>query len=383
MLKQSVKSIIYKKQISTFALSSHAVCSELKTFPIRGTRFFSRHSEHHRKVRRIRTSGLSASAVFCVISVLAGCSLGYQFLPANTSLTGVVSSKVNSATTSRNFELIVNSMTGETLPGRPGNLTPDQEAKLREVWLAALQVFGVYKEPTVNGINEDGDVGQGLGSLSLNPEKKKKKRLGLFSRKYGKENDTESTVSSESSSAAASTFQDVAGAAEFEDKYGQTKEFKNTLASHSPEDLRAAYWSMVKHDHPDGLFLRFLRARKWDVEKALIMMVATMNWRQNEMHVDDDIMKKGEFGALEASRSSDKAAQKIGEDFMTQLRIGKSFLHGVDKEGRPMCMVRVRLHKQGEQGEESLERYTVYLIETARMLLAPPVDTAVRFPVNT
>ncbi|CAL3972138.1 unnamed protein product, partial [Diplocarpon coronariae] len=35
-----------------------------------------------------------------------------------------------------------------------------------------------------------------------------------------------------------------------------------------------------------------------------------------------------------------------------------------------------RLHKQGEQSEESLERYTVFIIESARMILSPPVDTA-------
>lgn len=62
---------------------------------------------------------------------------------------------------------------------------------------------------------------------------------------------------------------------------------------------------------------------------------------------------------------------------MMQLRIGKSYLHGLDKEGRPICFVRVRLHKQGEQSEESLERYTVYIMETARLMLQPPVDTAV------
>jgi len=36
----------------------------------------------------------------------------------------------------------------------------------------------------------------------------------------------------------------------------------------------------------------------------------------------------------------------------------------------------VRLHRQGEHLERALERNTVYLIETARLLLKPPVDTA-------
>jgi CRAL/TRIO domain len=37
------------------------------------------------------------------------------------------------------------------------------------------------------------------------------------------------------------------------------------------------------------------------------------------------------------------------------------------------------LHKQGEQSERAMERYTVFVIETARLVLRPPVETAVRF----
>jgi len=96
------------------------------------------------------------------------------------------------------------------------------------------------------------------------------------------------------------------------------------------------------------------------------------------MHVDDDVVKRGEGGAAEDAASSNHAVKKEGDDFLAQLRLGKSYLHGVDKEGRPMCFVRVRLHKAGEQSEASLERYTVYVIETARLVLSPPVDTAVR-----
>jgi len=78
-------------------------------------------------------------------------------------------------------------------------------------------------------------------------------------------------------------------------------------------------------------------------------------------------MQKGE---LDAVTSGD-------EGFIKQLRMGKSFIHGTDKENRPICYVRVKLHKQGDQSEQSLERYTIYLIETTRMMLKSPVDTAV------
>lgn len=39
-------------------------------------------------------------------------------------------------------------MTFSVPPGRPGNLTPEQEDKLRELWQLALQVFGVAEPPT-------------------------------------------------------------------------------------------------------------------------------------------------------------------------------------------------------------------------------------------
>ena len=95
------------------------------------------------------------------------------------------------------------------------------------------------------------------------------------------------------------------------------------------------------------------------------------------MKVDSDIMKNGEGGALIDEQGGDGDVKQIGHDFLAQIRMGKSFLHGVDKQGRPICVVRVRLHRQGDQREDSMEKYTVYLIETARMVLRAPIDTAV------
>ncbi|KAJ2978297.1 hypothetical protein NUW58_g7540 [Xylaria curta] len=104
-------------------------------------------------------------------------------------------------------------------------------------------------------------------------------------------------------------------------------------------------------------------------------MVSTMNWRASEMQVDSDVMVSGEEDASVNEKSSDESVKKQGEDFLAQMRLGKSYCYGVDKSGRPICVCRARLHRAGEQSEASLERYTVYLIETTRFLLSPPVDT--------
>ncbi|KAK1757217.1 phosphatidylinositol transfer protein CSR1 [Echria macrotheca] len=268
-------------------------------------------------------------------------------------------------------------MSAEIAPGRPGNLTPDQEEKLRRLWQLVFQVCGVSRPE--NGAEAAPAPSQASGTPDNKPEspnKTKKGRLSMF-RRSRKDSDADSTPAAAASGPAPTVVLTPAKDGGEDDKYGQTKHFYDTLASQSPESIRATIWSMVKHDHPDALLLRFLRARKWDVEKALVMLVSTMNWRAQEMKVDDDIMRNGDEAAAEAEKdSSDPVRQRLGHDFLQQERIGKSFVHGTDKAGRPICFVRVRLHRQGEQVEESLERYTVYLIETCRYLLKPPVDTA-------
>ena len=255
-------------------------------------------------------------------------------------------------------------MPGSALPGRPGNLTKEQEVKLQEMWVATLKTFGVSGFSDGANVDTASITGSETAEQAgwLGQEKRKKKRVNLFSRKHNEvgTDDTETVSTTDG-----------------DDKYGQTKEFHKLLESQSPENIRTAFWSMVKHDDPDGLLLRFLRARKWNVQNALVMLISTMHWRMQGMHVDDDIVKRGEGGALEDSTSSNPPTRKDGQDFLTQMRLGKSFLHGTDKEGRPITFVRVRLHKQGEQSEASLERFTVYTIETARLLLSPNVDTAV------
>ncbi len=320
---------------------------------IRNSSFYTSSSHSSQTLR-------SSNATTAIITVIAGGGIFAGSLLLSHKPIAPEKPVLRGNDTNITDEEYQQAMVGTILPGRPGNLTPDQEAKLQELWTATFRVFGVPELDGMNGAEIPAD--QRSRADTMGSEKKKKKR-SLFSRKPNEAEKVDG-VSKDSS-------------ADLNDKHGQLKEFNHVLANTAPEDLRLAFWSMVKHDHPDGLLLRFLRARKWDVQNALVMMIATMHWRLQEMHVDDDIVKRGEAGAVADGASSDKTIKKDGNDFMAQLRMGKSFLHGTDRDGRPMCVVRVRLHKQGEQSEASLERYTVYFIETTRLMLAHGVDTAV------
>ncbi|KAI2602671.1 CRAL/TRIO domain-containing protein [Hypoxylon sp. NC1633] len=252
----------------------------------------------------------------------------------------------------------------EVLPGRPGNLTPEEEEKLRKFWEMFLHVCGVLSDEAT----EEADTpSENPGKIGVSgSEKPKKKRMSLFKKKKDKENTAPSKVPT----------MDSIKENDPEDKWGENKAYLETLATHAPEQIRATIWSMVKHDHPDALLLRFLRARKWDLQRALVMLMATMNWRCSEAHVDDEVMMNGEELASIDEKTADTKRKKLAEDFLAQLRMGKSYCYGTDNAGRPICIVRARLHKAGEQSEDALERFTVYLIETTRFMLSPPVDTA-------
>ncbi|KAL7275927.1 phosphatidylinositol transfer protein csr1 [Rhizina undulata] len=250
--------------------------------------------------------------------------------------------------------------------GRPETLTVEEEAKLKRLWHAALKVFAVAgpdpeETPSATSSTSGSPVSGPASPTSPDDKRRKSHSLGrFFHRREEKE-----AKKQEASTPPTPKSETLATSAGDDDKYGSKQDFLAALASQTPEELRTAFWMMVKCDNPDGLLLRFLRARKWDVDKALVMMISTMSWRLKQMDVEK-LMETGDEGAIIAG----------DEGFMKQLRMGKSYLHGVDIEGRPICYVRVRLHNKADQSEQSLERYTVYIMETARLMLSPPVDTA-------
>ncbi|KAK3361828.1 CRAL-TRIO domain-containing protein [Lasiosphaeria ovina] len=186
-------------------------------------------------------------------------------------------------------------------PGYLGNLTVDEEHKLQEAWVHLLRLSGVE---------------EGLGSLG-------------------------------------------------DDIPDRSHEFQQHLGSLSPAEFRQRLWNFILADHPDVLVLRFLRARKWDVEKSVAMLASAIRWR-HEHQIDEGVVRRGESVALAAAPSPDDKA------FMAQYRSAKSYVRGFDRERRPVFVIKVRLHDPKLQPPEVMERFVLHNIETMRTMMRHP-----------
>lgn len=250
-------------------------------------------------------------------------------------------------------------------PGFLGNLNENQEAKLQKLWSILLKAAELPALGETNGSAEE--------HASPTSPTQPQRRQSLLSR-------TQSNVSDKTNTSVTSPYQQKMLAYLRELGIGpqETKMVQKSLSEITPGELREGILELLKHDHPDAMLLRFLRARKWDIPKAFAMMMEAIVWRVKEMHVDDDVMAKGELHALKQSKNTANSKEKKeGHDLLAQMRMGKSYVHGTDKLGRPLVMVRVRLHKPGAQSEETLERYIVHVIESVRLTMSSPVETAV------
>lgn len=145
----------------------------------------------------------------------------------------------------------------------------------------------------------------------------------------------------------------------------RTNEFREQLSDKSADIFRYRLWTFILADHPDVLVLRFLRARKWDVEKAVAMLVSALNWR-HERHLEDDIVHKGDSVGLAEAQSADE------KSFISQYQSGKAYIRGSDREGRPVFIIKVRLHDPKLQSPESMESFVLHNIETIRTMIRHP-----------
>ncbi|KAF9172805.1 hypothetical protein BGX21_001381 [Mortierella sp. AD011] len=127
-------------------------------------------------------------------------------------------------------------------------------------------------------------------------------------------------------------------------------------------EIKTTLSNIILGDNPDALALRFLRARKWNVGNGLLMLLNAFKWRLTEDVENVKILDDNELDIKYPK-------------FKNQLEMGKFYIHGTDRKGQPVVYLNVHLHKSTDQDPKTLERLTIYLMETGRLLIQPPVET--------
>ncbi|KAF9582209.1 hypothetical protein BGW38_000507 [Lunasporangiospora selenospora] len=137
---------------------------------------------------------------------------------------------------------------------------------------------------------------------------------------------------------------------------------KKFTFKYSPAEYQTAFWAFVQNEHPDTTVLRFLRARKWNVEKAMEMLILALEWRIT-------------MGVDEVLQESEETLDAKYPGFLDQLKSGKVIFRGQDRHGRPLCLLDPSQHNPGAQSSIAVQKLSIYVIETARMTLKPPTET--------
>ncbi|KAI8060304.1 CRAL-TRIO domain-containing protein [Gongronella butleri] len=233
-----------------------------------------------------------------------------------------------------------------TLPGRVDTLTPEQDAMLKDTWFRLLKVFVQKGQPeTVSAPAPVVDEG-------------KKSRWGF-----------------RSSSSASSSNKNTENSKDL--FLGATKNpqwlslpLEDAIPMIPGEELAFTFWNMVSSDNADCTVLRFLRARKWDADAALDMLLHCLRWRLVQRV--DDITALGEHGVR---NTLEKIKPGMGHSFIDNLFSNKAVIGGPDKEGRPIAYLNVRFHRKEDQDHEVLKILCIYFMECSRMIVHQPTET--------
>ena len=123
----------------------------------------------------------------------------------------------------------------------------------------------------------------------------------------------------------------------------EKKKMKSLLKTYGKDALRNTFWSFCRFDDPDATMLRFLRARRFNVEKAINMLAAVLKFRL-DVNIDH-LIEKGDLGNM-------KEFKGLVENQVD----GKVYVHGCDMLEQPICYVELRKHSIMGQPSDSMKK---------------------------
>lgn len=235
-------------------------------------------------------------------------------------------------------------MTQNVAPNHVSELTKPQEKILKQVWTYLFHFWGIQVHGE-KAFEKGPSVALTEKNTSVTGKKKKSFFNKLQSSYYGSDGDEKDS--------------------EPEESVYTLNMIHDCLKDIEPESTKEEFWGMLRLESPDSVLLKFIRARKYNTDKAMSMIAHSMHWRVGETKVDE-ILCGGERAAYENNENG----------IIKNLELQKAIISGQDKQGRPIILARPRLHYAHDQTEKEMEKYCLLVIEQARLFFRNQVDTA-------
>lgn len=131
------------------------------------------------------------------------------------------------------------------------------------------------------------------------------------------------------------------------------------LGQYDPKLQHAGIFAFPSLDLTDNWMLRFVRARKFELEPALTMLSKSMQWRRDDMSAAEWV--------LEGDAESYLTGTNKG--FIKNFTSEKSWIEGTDDQNNPIFWFQAKKHFGSDSPAEETQRYAVVTIEWVRLFL--------------
>ena len=122
-------------------------------------------------------------------------------------------------------------------------------------------------------------------------------------------------------------------------------------------EFRDAYYKIMQLEHPDQYLMRFIRARKYHLRKALDMLIRAIKFQI--------------IFQVEKIRMLGDTRLPIHE------LTGKTFVYNTDEGGRPILYVNTALHDKNGATPSEFEEVSIYVVESMRCFVKYPISNIV------
>ncbi|KJE93423.1 hypothetical protein CAOG_04216 [Capsaspora owczarzaki ATCC 30864] len=109
------------------------------------------------------------------------------------------------------------------------------------------------------------------------------------------------------------------------------------------------FWLAIGHEDADVFLLRFLRARRFEVDKAFTMLTECIDWQVS-------------FGTHHLT------VAQVADNYFFETNL-MFFSRGRCKNGRPIAVIRVKVHDKNRRDLESLKRFCILQMQAGRRMV--------------